>query len=343
MPLDFSLLDAAPRLLIEAELAPLQGMRFQPTGFPNLGPALYEAPDGTQMLLIESPQSMANRLEAVCWDDRTDDWVNPLKGLPLVRVIDKDGKPLTSSILEAHRLNSPYIANSEWFDCLKEEIGYDEKTARPIDMRRKVYPVLLKYDPNSLLHGIFLLKIARVIRTPRALSGFIEAQNVQTASSGGVKNDRIDATGRTEGGGSSEGYGNIPFSREEFTAAPITAYFNLDLAQIRAFALGQDAERLLIALALFKIRKFLAEGLRLRTACDFHLVALKVIQPVAFQLPELTCLGEALPALVAAATEKQLFAHPPVTVVTWTPKPKKSAKGKRIVDRENETDGRGSK
>ncbi len=339
MPLDFSLLDAAPRLLIEAELAPLQGTRFQPTGFPNLGPAIYKAPDGTQMLLIESAQSVANRLEGVCWDDGTDDWVSPLQGLPLVRVIDKDGKPLTNSILEAHRLNSPYIANSDWFDTLKEEIGYDEKAARPIDMRGKVYPVLLKYDPNSLLHGIFLEKIAGVIRTPRALSGFIEAQNVQTASSGGVKNDRVDVTGRTEGGGSSKGYGNVPFSREEFTAAPITAYFNLDLAQIRAFALGHDAERLLIALALFKIRKFLAEGLRLRTACDLNLVALKVIQPVAFHLPELADLEGELPSLIAAGTKKELFAHPPVTIVTWMPKPKKSARGKRVVDGENDTEG----
>ena len=191
MPLDFFLLDSAPRLLIEAELTPLQGTRFQPTGFPNLGAAVYKAPDGTEMLLVESAQSVANRLEAVCWDEGKDDWVEPLKDLPVVKVIDKDGKPLTNSVLEAHRLNSPYIAHSNWFADLKKEIGFEEKAARPIDMRGKVYPVLLKYDPNSPLHGIFLEKIAGVIRSQRTLSGFIEARNVQVAASGGVKNDRV--------------------------------------------------------------------------------------------------------------------------------------------------------
>jgi CRISPR-associated protein Csb1 len=332
MPLDFSVLDNAPRLLIEAELKPLQGTRFQPTGFPNLGAATYKAPNGTEMLLVESAQSVANRLEAVCWDEAADDWIRPLKGLPVVKVIDKDGRPLTNSVLEAHRLNSPYIANSQWFRVLKQEIGYDEKAGRPIDMRGKVYPVLLKYDPNSLLHGVFLEKIAGVIRTPRALSGFIEAQNIETASSGGVKNDRVDATGTIEGGGSSEGYGNVPFSRDEFTAGSITAYFNLDLAQIRAFALGLAAERMLVALALFKVRKFLAEGLRLRTACDLNLVTFTVARPDNFQFPDIADLVEGLPSLIATVRDEQLLARPPVTTVTWLPQ-------KRTVSAKKESEG----
>ena len=51
------------RLLVEADLVPLQGQRFQPTGFADLGAAVYTLPDGTRMLLVESAQSMANRLE----------------------------------------------------------------------------------------------------------------------------------------------------------------------------------------------------------------------------------------------------------------------------------------
>ncbi len=35
----FSSLQNEPRLLIEAELKPVQGSRFQPTGFPDLGAA----------------------------------------------------------------------------------------------------------------------------------------------------------------------------------------------------------------------------------------------------------------------------------------------------------------
>ena len=39
-------LDDHPRLLIQAKLRPIQGTRFQPTGFPDLGAATYDAPDG---------------------------------------------------------------------------------------------------------------------------------------------------------------------------------------------------------------------------------------------------------------------------------------------------------
>ena len=328
MPIDLTPLDAAPRLLIEARLKPVQGHRFQPTGFPNLGAATYKAPNGTDMLLVESAQSVANRLEAVCWDNVADDWVAPLKGLPLVTVVDGNNSTVTNSVLEAHRLNSPYISNSEWFSTLKDEIGYDEKASRPIDMRGKVYPALLKYDPNSLLHGIFLEKIAGVIRTPRALSGFVEAENVATASSGGVKNDRVDATGKSEGGGSAEGYGNVPFARDEFTAETIIAYFNLDLAQVRAFGIIADAERLLIALALFKIRRFLSEGLRLRTACDLDLVDdLNVTRPDGFKVPKLHDLEAELPELIRAVAKEGKFVEPCTTTVKWVPKTKKG-KGK---------------
>ena len=68
-----------PRLLLKAKLQPVQGSRFQPTGFPDLGAATFDAPNGDngskKMLLVESAQSMANRLEAVCWDEVADDWV----------------------------------------------------------------------------------------------------------------------------------------------------------------------------------------------------------------------------------------------------------------------------
>ncbi len=54
------------RILMEVDLKPVQGSRFQPTGFPDLGVASYELADGTSMLLVESAQSMGNRLEVVC-------------------------------------------------------------------------------------------------------------------------------------------------------------------------------------------------------------------------------------------------------------------------------------
>lgn len=316
MPLDLHPLDGSPRLLIEAKLSPLQGTRFQPTGFPNLGPARYRGPDGGEMLLVESAQSMANRMEAVCWDTAEDDWIEPLRALPFVRVLDGRKAVLTNSVVEAHRLNSPYIENSSWFSSLKSEIGYDEKARRPIDMRKQVYPVVLKYDPNSLLHGFFLESIAGVIRSPRALSAFIEARAVTVASSGGVKNDRVDAS-QSEQGGAKAGYGNVPFARDEF-CGDLRAYFSVDLAQITGFGLGEDVERLLILLSLYKIRAVLERGLRLRTACDLEAVELTVQRPKAFVLPDLIQLEKDLQEAAEAARPR--FAPERITKVEWRPK-----------------------
>ena len=305
-------LKTAPRLLLKATLQPLQGTRFQPTGFPDLGAATYDGPDGKKMLLVESAQSMANRLEAVCWDSVNDDWIEPLKGLPMVKVKDKTGNPLTNSVLEAHRLNSPYITNAKGFDAIKTAIAFDDKHAFD---RAPLVKALFKFDLNSLLHGIFLEKIAGVIRLPRALTGFIEAEGINVAASGGVKNDRVRAAKGDEGKTAKEGFGNVPFHREEFTGT-ITAFFNLDLALIRGFGLGDDAESLLVAVARWKIQRFLSDGLRLRTACDLEAHGELIVQrPANFKLPSIEELEKALPGLINAASKG--FAQPAITTVNF--------------------------
>jgi CRISPR-associated protein Csb1 len=306
-------LRTAPRLLAEVDLRPAQGTRFQPTGFPDLGAAEYRLGD-RRMLLVESAQSMANRLEAVCWDEAASDVVAPLNGLPYVKARLPDGKE-TSSLQEAHRLNSPYIVNSSGFQAIQEEIGF-EKDA-PFD-RQRLARALMRFDPNSLVHGIFLEKIGGVVRLPRALSAFIEAADVDVAASGGVKVDRVQPA--TEGeatkyGKAAEGYGNVPYHRDEYAAARITAFFNLDLALLRGFGLGQAAEDLLVALALFKVRRFLAEGLRLRTACDLDAEEIRVTRPEGFDLPTLEELENALPGLIDGASAH--FGDPRVLVVTY--------------------------
>jgi len=288
-----------PRLLLKAALQPLQGTRFQPTGFPDLGAATYDGPDGRKMLLVESAQSMANRLETVCWDTTANDWVAPLKGLPVVKVKDKAGTPLTNSVLEAHRLNSPYILEGKdktFLATLQSELAITDKGIVNI---KKLAATLLKYDTNALLHGVFLAKkeiAGGRMRLPRALTAFIEAENVSTVASGGVKNDAVDPSGDT-----AKGFGNVPFHREEFTGK-ITVFFNLDLALIRGFGLGDAVENLLVALALFKIQKFLRDGLRLRTACDLEVNGALVVQrPVDFTMPALAELEKELPALIKKA------------------------------------------
>ena len=312
----------APRILIEADLRPLQGTRLQPTGFPDIGAATYKLPDGTEMLLVESPQSVANRLESVCWDEARDDLVEVLAGMPYVRV-KRDGKPLTSSIQEAHRLNSAYIEKSDGFEAIKKEIG----EAEPVD-RRRLARALLKLDPNSLVHGTFLESISGTMRLARALSGFIEAREVQVVATGGVKNDRVSAGTEADSDATAkEGFGNVPFHRDEYTAGSIQAFFNLDLAQIRGYGLGTDAERFLVALSLWKVRRFLEVGLRLRTACDLDLVALRVKRPDGWTLPERSELEAELRTSIRTLTEAEAFRRPPVLEVNFEAKaPKKKPK-----------------
>ncbi|MHB1309767.1 MAG: type I-G CRISPR-associated RAMP protein Csb1/Cas7g [Limisphaerales bacterium] len=306
-------LKTEPRLLLVATLKPLAGTRFQPTGFPDLGAAQYKLPDGTEMLLVESAQSMANRLETVCWDTQSNDWVSPLQGLPCVVVRDQAGIMLTNSVLEAHRLNSPYILEGKdksVLEALKKELAVGDLAPIQLKLLAKT---LLKHDINSLLHGVFLAKSEIAggrMRLPRALTAFIEAKNITVAASGGVKNDSLNPSGDT-----AKGFGNVPFHREEF-CGEITAYFNLDLALIRGFGLGAAVEQLLTSLALFKILRFLRDGLRLRTACDLELEGtIQVKRPAGFALPGLKEIEDALPALIQASSDG--FAQPAKTTVTF--------------------------
>lgn len=300
MAIDLKPLQTQRRLLIEADLQPVQGKRFQPTGFPDLGPATYQA-GGASCLLVESAQSMANRLEETIWDAGANQPIEAVQGISYVAVNDANGDYLTSSITEAHRINSPYMLESSdktFFDALKADLEVME--SGPID-RKAFCESLLKYDINSLLHGVFLAKSSLAggrLRLARAISAFIEAERVETAASGGVKNDHVDPSGEAK-----SGFGNVPFHREEFTAETITAFFSVDLQQIRSYGLGDDVTQLLIILSLYKIRRLLDGDMRLRTACDFEAETITAKRPGGFELPSESDLENALKAAIKKCSD----------------------------------------
>jgi CRISPR-associated protein Csb1 len=297
MTIDLSPLDKPTRLLFSIELRPLQGDRFQPTGFPSLGAATYQTKDG-QKLLVESAQSMANRLESTVWDAVSEKPIAALDGISHVTVKAK-GKFLTDTMVEAHRLNSPYILEakgSKFVEALKDELGALD--SGPIN-RKLLARTLFKYDIGSLLHGVFLAKKELAggrLRIARALSAFIEASNTRVAASGGVKNDHVNPAGETK-----SGFGNVPFARDEFTAERIVLHINFDLAQVRGYGLGADVERLLLLLGLHRLRKLIDGDLRLRTACDLEPVTRDpaAIRPEAFALPRLSDLEDDLVTAIA--------------------------------------------
>jgi CRISPR-associated protein Csb1 len=281
MPFDLCPLDSASRLLVEAELqvAPGSGGRFQPTGFPDLGPALYKGvhsaansqngnaeTETVDMLLIESVQSMANRLEEVCLQG--EDYNSDCQGIPYVRVLDghRSNSFLTSSVREPHRLASPYVLGAKngeavYRDEMKSALGANKQ--RPVHIWKMV-PAIFERDPGCVLHGVFLEEIDGRIRLPRLVSAYIEASSPNQANSGGVYRGEVTAKD------------NIPYPRQEFTSTAISASFIFHVSTLKGYGLDEPKNRFLQAWALYKIDRFLHQYLRLRTACEFDVADLKV-------------------------------------------------------------------
>lgn len=320
MSIDLNMLRDANsrRLRMRAPLEVAQGKRFQPTGFPDLGAARYQFGE-QENLLVESSQSMANRLETTIWDEGKRELIDCVKGISYVRVL-RAGEYLTSTIEESHRINSPYILEGEdktFYAKLKEELG--TMSDGPID-RSKLANTLFRYDMNSLLHGVFLAKkdlAGGRLRIARALSAFIEAEQVAPALSGGVKNDHVNPSGDTKAG-----FGNVPFSRQEFVAPEIAAYFSIDIAQIRGYGLSNDAFDVLILIALLKIRLFLDGDMRLRTACEFQVKGdIEVTGVDGFTLPSASDLQSVLPNAIKKVKD-QFGGEQGVTEVAFASKKK---------------------
>jgi CRISPR-associated protein Csb1 len=296
------------RTVLEADLAPLAGALFQPTGFPDLGPAEFD----DHALLVESAQSMANWLEGTTWDDARSDQVAELGALPYVRIVSPEGDFLSSSRLEAHRLASAYImqgaigsvTGEKW---MEERLGLAK--GRPLDYRA-VARACFKLDPVSLVHGVFFARKSWPWqpKIARAVTSFIEASGVLPAVSGGVKRDIV--INEAKGGATAEGYGTVPHHRVEYTATKITAYFTVDHAQFRSYGLSEPATALLEALADFEIATLLDHGLRLRTRCDL------VVREVRGERPDASEAARRV-AKFAADCADELG---PVTEVVWSEK-----------------------
>lgn len=314
------------RQLFDVRLEPIAGSRFQPTGFPDIGAALFRRPvrrgselEWSSALLLESAQSMANHLERVGWPDGASEPHPALAGLPYVRVLDRDGRFLTSSRNEAHRLASAFVKSStangrSMVEVIGEHLGLrDDAPVSPRDVAAAVFTL----DPLCLVHGVFFADKAwpGQPKVARALTAFVEAYDVERAVSGGVKRDHVRHSIGEGSAGSDEGYGSIPFHRTEFTAQSIVASFCLDTAQIAAYGLGDPAEGLLTALARWEIRGLLDGGLRLRTACDLVPVDEAVVDRAGHALPSFAELTAQVRAGVEACSPLLGDAAP--LEVTW--------------------------
>lgn len=307
------------RILLRAHYAPTVGSSIQPTGFPDLGAAVFDRPvdgGGTQTaVLVESVQSLTNHLEKAAWDHFGERPVGELARLPYVAVLGKDDRFLTSSRLDPHRLAGAYVRNAsldgtQVLDVITDRLGLERGV--PTDWRR-VYEGVFDLDPLCLVHGVFFSDPKwRDFGNPkvrRAVTAVMEAHGARPVVSGGVKRDDVNPT-KGESRTSTEGYGFVPFGRTEYTAERVELAVSVDIEQIRGYGLEDAKTELLIAVALWELRVLLDHPLRLRTACDLERVdEIDVRRPEGWQLPTADELAAKIASSEVAFDTTVHFAH----------------------------------
>jgi CRISPR-associated protein Csb1 len=173
-------------VVFTADLEPMNGELLQPTGFPDIGFCIYRGSNGERRCLVESEQSMANRLESVCAKP-PGVWVDELTRLPLIRVVDINGGLLATNLTEPHRIASSYIlqakpndaaGNSDVMTLLQSEFELiSDGAGWPLDKRAKLEKAIFALDPSALIHGFQFVQWKFVgLRQSRLLHARLESE-----------------------------------------------------------------------------------------------------------------------------------------------------------------------
>lgn len=270
-------------LIITAEFEPVADQRrFQPAGFPEIGPVLYDDPKhpGQKICIVDSAASMANHLEAVSLADGGGIELHPdLAGLPYVLCVtdDEEGgnprRPVCSTFTEGHRLASDYFLDAKFGESAADnfrqvlrrgfnirEITKDKKYYVYPDNWWSIYQTIFNYDPNSLVHGVLFAR--EQIKIARLLTPILEASGAKRVGRSGVKFDRL---GKTTSG-------QPIFAVEDETANCIRGTFVIDLGLLRSYGrndkgLNEAQKQLLLTLAIWKIAKLTRQAYRFRSGC----------------------------------------------------------------------------
>lgn len=279
---------AHERILITAALDLANGRFLQPTGFPDIDACLYRDKEGRRWCLVESEQSMANRLEAVCMRS-PGVWVDDLKGLPVVAVKNKAGALLTTNLTESHRIASSHVLegkrDGEEEDLrarFARKIGLgkvsEDDDFWPLDRRNDLEKLVFALDPAALLHGFQFVQWKFVgLRQTRLLHARLEAELSEEPEVHYqmVKFDHVQQ-------GSEEGTnkGQSIAAKSRIVPKVITATFEIDILGLKSLALEEEQKKFLLGLALWKVGAFLSNkpsfdprsrqtgpSLRLRTDC----------------------------------------------------------------------------
>jgi CRISPR-associated protein Csb1 len=252
-------------VVIRASLKLRNGNFLQPTGFPDIGPCIYRDKEGRRWCLVESEQSMANRLEAVCMKENGV-WVDELKGLPVIVVKNTAGKLLATNLTEPHRIASSYILEGKLAGgtenlrkLFEEKIGLQNDGAFwPMDRRADLERLVFALDPSALLHGFQFVQWEFVgLRQTRLIHARLEAELADDTEVhyGMVKWDAIEP-GSTNKKHANKGQSIAAKSR--IVPKNVTATFEIDVLALKNLSLKEDRKKFLLGLALWKIGAFLA-------------------------------------------------------------------------------------
>lgn len=275
-------------LCIKAKLVTKDGKPYlQPTGFPDIGACIFKDSQGKSRCLVESEQSMTNRLEGVCMKD-AGKWVDTWKSLPLIEVQDGNGQRIATNLTEPHRIASSYVLEGKIGQCGFKDIlwkaigmqGNADEARLPLDGRAKLDKVIFALDPSALLHGYQFVQTSFVgMRQPRILHARLEATlgGDEEMNYGMVKVDTIERDAASQKG-ANKGQSIAPKNR--ILWQDITAIFELDLLALKHLHLDGEQKKFLLSLALWKIGAFLSDypsfdprsrqtsgALRLRSDC----------------------------------------------------------------------------
>jgi CRISPR-associated protein Csb1 len=252
------------RVIVTAQLSLANGAFLQPTGFPDMGSCVYTDGEGKKRCLIESEQSMANRLEAVCMK-APGCWVDELSHLPVIEV-RANGALLATNLTEPHRIASSYVLQSDYNgstvkDLLGRMLGLDSGGATwPIDKRDVLERLVFALDPAAILHGFQFVQWEFVgLRQTRLLSGRLECElaGEPEVQYGMVKFDAIEPENTTEKK-ANKGQSIAAKSRVVPARDGVKATFDIDLLGLKNLSLAEPEKRFLLALALWKIGAFLS-------------------------------------------------------------------------------------
>lgn len=252
------------RVIITAQLSLATGAFLQPTGFPDLGSCIYTDANGKKRCLVESEQSMANRLEAVCMK-APGYWVDELNTLPVIEVRDGTDALLATNLTEPHRIASSYVLESqangsEVKASLETKLGLGNGGSTwPLDKRDALEKLIFALDPGALIHGFQFVQWKFVgLRQTRLLSARLECELAVEAEVqyGMVKFDLIDPGAQAEG--TNKGQSIAAKSRVVPSKDGITATFDIDLLGLKHLSLSDSEQKFLLALSLWKIGAFLS-------------------------------------------------------------------------------------